>query len=763
MRLISGLFLVCMFVFGSDLARAEPVQEISAKKPLTVADTIETKELMQFPGGKAVLISPDGKRYLLAVRQGDLKRNGTWQELYSGGTASLEDARPQLISRMFTTNTGEDKPTHIAFSRIEWMSDSKRVAMLWSGGGTQAAKIMTVDVRTRRVETLTHHPTNIIQFKIAEDDSILYSALAPHSKDRAKELLRDGFAVSSTSIYPLLEGDVDGWQQWLNYQTFLSSGTKQSPRKIVVNGRGDDHWWPNLAEFSPGDDRVIVEGQPQSFPKEWDRYTGEEFRSDLHQGQRDPDARVQIFQAYVIDVKRGTSRPLWAAPLAWGGGRALWSPEGNSVVVGPTYLPLDNGGAAGVSGDAFAEVDIESGKFQRIPIPSDLKDGVSLVRWDKDGVLEVGDSSTRLFFKKKEGQWQTVTESDATTKRVAAPAVRLEVREDPNTPPALFAIEVATGQEKMLLDLNPRLRTDFSLGRVEIVKWNDKEGREWHGRLYYPVHYSTGHRYPLVIQTHGFSATEFSLLGVAILTSDYAAQPLANQDIAVLQVEDKEVDGINTTPKEPEMYMGAYEAAVNHLSDVGLVDRDRVGLQGFSRTGWYVEYILTHSSFPYAAANIADNIDASYFQAGLRGGWSDEFVLDNGGAPYGEGLKKWLENTPGFNADKIRTPLRMQVDSGDLPFVVINGWEMFTRLRDLQKPVEYYVVPDIKHGTHNMVIPRQQLASRSGFVDWMAFWLNDTEDPDPRKAEQYKRWHELKLLQKNNNVAGQDHPSLHGS
>jgi len=31
-------------------------------------------------------------------------------------------------------------------------------------------------------------------------------------------------------------------------------------------------------------------------------------------------------------------------------------------------------------------------------------------------------------------------------------------------------------------------------------------------------------------------------------------------------------------------------------------------------------------------------------------------------------------------------------------------------------------------------------------VDWFCFWLKGEEDPDPAKAEQYKRWRELRKL-----------------
>src|SRR3546814_18819594 len=96
----------------------------------------------------------------------------------------------------------------------------------------------------------------------------------------------------------------------------------------------------------------------------------------------------------------------------------------------------------------------------------------------------------------------------------------------------------------MILDLNPRLRTDFSLGRVEFVHWKDQEGGTWEGRLFYPVGYRQNRRYPLVIQTHVCGRREdFTLYGRGSLSptlgpgrSVYVASPLAKQAIAVLQV-----------------------------------------------------------------------------------------------------------------------------------------------------------------------------------------------------------------------------------
>lgn len=62
------------------------------------------------------------------------------------------------------------------------------------------------------------------------------------------------------------------------------------------------------------------------------------------------------------------------------------------------------------------------------------------------------------------------------------------------------------------------------------------------------------------------------------------------------------------------------------------------------------------------------------------------------------------------------------------------------------------VIPD---ATHIFGRPSECVLKQQGLVDWFTFWLQGYEDPDPAKAEQYKRWRELKKLQdKNEQSAG---------
>jgi Type II/IV secretion system protein len=159
------------------------------------------------------------------------------------------------------------------------------------------------------------------------------------------------------------------------------------------------------------------------------------------------------------------------------------------------------------------------------------------VRWSEDGVLQisaVGESSANaslLRFKKTHGQWTRIASSQVPEEPVSK--VQIELRQGLNTPPALYAVDSAAHAEELIRDPNSQLK-GLALGRVELVHWEATDGRPWTGELYYPVHFQAGRRFPLVIQTHGYSPNQFQPDGA--FTTVFAAQALANHDIAVLQV-----------------------------------------------------------------------------------------------------------------------------------------------------------------------------------------------------------------------------------
>ena len=143
---------------------------------------------------------------------------------------------------------------------------------------------------------------------------------------------------------------------------------------------------------------------------------------------------------------------------------------------------------------------------------------------------------------------------------------------------------LTSGAKSLLLDPNPQF-THLAFGKVEAVSWLASDGHRVNGGLYYPPDYVAGTRYPLVIQTHGFSKEEFWIDGP--FPSAFAAQPLASKGMMVLQV-GSAVDPAGdrlaaNTPKEAPRQLAAFAGAIDDLESRGLIDRTKVGIIGFSR------------------------------------------------------------------------------------------------------------------------------------------------------------------------------------
>ena len=163
-----------------------------------------------------------------------------------------------------------------------------------------------------------------------------------------------------------------------------------------------------------------------------------------------------------------------------------------------------------------------------------------------------------------------------------------------NTPPHIVAVDPASGRKSTLMDLNPQFQ-NIALARVEEITWKAAHGSELKGGLYWPPDYVAGKKYPLVIQTHAWLDNRFWMDGP--WTTAFAAQALAGKGFFVLQVAEltkrELLDWhIVETSKEAPMAMAAYESAIDDLDRRGLIDRNRVGIIGFSRTLWYVTYTL---------------------------------------------------------------------------------------------------------------------------------------------------------------------------
>jgi hypothetical protein len=163
---------------------------------------------------------------------------------------------------------------------------------------------------------------------------------------------------------------------------------------------------------------------------------------------------------------------------------------------------------------------------------------------------------------------------------------------------------------------------------------------------------------------------------------------------------------------------------------------------GNSRQAYAAAALIDTMFIGYTSFLTAENVEPSGFQ--------ETMARIVGAEPFGDGLKAWIERGAGFTLDRIKTP-ELVMQFGHL--LHSGTWEEFVGLRHLNKPAEFVYFPD---AIHNLVRPLERQSVQHRVVDWFRFWLQDAQDPDPAKLEQYQRWQALRRQRDEtaSNVAG---------
>jgi dipeptidyl aminopeptidase/acylaminoacyl peptidase len=709
------------------------------KRRVTVKDTIEMTEFADrgyflggAPASPVAIFSPDGKQFIIRLKKGNVEQNAVkyWLLLFQTNEVFRSPSGTVLVTLSSSSNRE-------AIQQVRWL-DNQTVVFLGENAG-ESPQVYRVDVPRRRAIQLTHHPTAVVSYDISRDGrEIVYEAApSPNRILENEQVRRRGLIITSQSVDDLLNDGQTRDDPRTDRELYVQAAGRAAIR--IASSDFLTEYLP-LVLSSDGHYAVIAV-YLSCVPNSWSGYEDKV----LHQyivDRRKPGTLSNVQQYMLLDVWKGKLTPLLDAPKAWLDEGVGWAADGKSVILSGAYLPLDlekpRQESEGRMHPFVVEVEIPSGVVHTISGKR-----LRISHWDSVTqriTLEAGYGAGKepsQTYGKVEGKWGLVTLSEA--KGAERSPVEVTLEEDRNTPPGIFVNKQSDGRKTLLLDLNPQFH-DLELARVETVEWKATDGHEVKGGLYFPPRYQPGKRYPLVIQTHGYDEDRFWMNGP--WNSAFAAQPLAAHGMMVLQVGDATKSGedrqyANTAGEGPHR-MAAFEGAIDELDRRGLIDRNRVGIIGFSRTVFHVAFTLTHSKYQFRAATLADGFDGGYLNYLL---WrAADYEGTNGGVPVGAGLQSWLETSPAFRIEEVSTPVRMEYYGPDS---FLGGWQWFSLSSILDKPVDFLWLP---RGTHLLVKPWERLASQQGNVNWFRFWLCGEETCDSEDYDTCARWRELAAL-----------------
>ena len=702
--------------------------------------------------------SPDGRHFVVVVQNGNVDTGNNEYSLIlfnvekviefvqSASSESFNKQEPSVVFQSSSERHG--------IRGLKWLSDNETIAFIGTTPD-EPDQVYTFNIQTRQLRKLTNSPDPVAAFDFRLGvDKMIYTAWTPPDWNSRN---RYGYAVTWQPVHYLAIKDPQDAVKEIKHNILdIPTGVVRATN--VPPTLGVRQVW-----LSPTGRWAVAAPMVQKASAHW--WTGYQLlaRGGRYKGINEVDGDAFGLPHYwmhryvLVDMESGTAEPFFDAPsgTAFNGSvlNAVWSSDGESVVLANTFLPLDVSDPAELerrrASTSVVEVHIESRKVTHVADLPAYQDNDRLIpiRVDQlsdrrivveQRIAASGQHLPSKVYYKRGQEW--VRDNDSPPSHAV---LQILVQQDLNTPPEIVAIDRDSGRTKVITDFNPQLR-DVTLASVEAIEWVADDGWEWIGGLVRPPGIQSGVRYPLVIQTHGFDPEEFLVDGPDGVPTAFAAQALANKGMIVLQIGDpRRGPGASSVSRDGvnDLHVAGYEAAIDFLDEKGLVDRARVGLIGWSSTGMNVHHAITFSNYSFAAATIADSISMGYLSYINHYGRPYPGMISwerRVGAPFWKDDRQlWLQRSPSFNLHRIATPLRIE----HLSLYISDYWDTFAILKRHSRPVELIHIPEANHVLRR---PTARYVSQQGNVDWFAFWLKGEEDLDPAKAEQYKRWRKLR-------------------
>jgi hypothetical protein len=677
-------------------------------RPMTTRIGIELSTVgtpIDIAGQWPAIISPDQSAAVVEIYRGDVRSDTNKYGLLLFARSGAGEWR---WKRNLVTILSRDLMNVPGLARPTWRADSRSLRALVADekGVDQVTRIGLLGDQ----HSLTASRTGIVDYAFdTRERTLAYLEGRPRALLSGHPATYSGLLVENQSVYALLQGR----QEQLDHRGYgggLRLKLRANGRSTTVRLPADE--WPIASaglSVSPSGRYVVI---PVTMA-----------RRDTPIGWRGlalNDGWVWISGFRLLDRQTGLLSWLVQSPTYGGTDESIsWSRDDRKALVTGVVGKNPDGSI----GERAVLVDVASSTIQA-SFPGSFgveRPGISLE--DARLVKDV-DPTKSLAVIERGGLWGLEPRYDHEH--------LIELAQDLDHKPVLDDLDRTNNRRTEILDLNPDL-DEHDLNPVHEYQWSS-DGRKLRCGLYVPANFEPGRRYPLVIQTHGWSSQQFWYDGPS--TAGFAAQALASAGFLVAQVDG--MPGVSSTANEEAANATMFDDLIDALDKDGLVDAKRVGITGWSRTGIAVRYALAFGRHKYAAAILADSSSGGYFDYLMS---PPQVQLDYdrilGAEPFGRGLSEWEQRSPMFNFDRIVTPIRVMSFGSKILF----QYENLAVAHRLGKPLELVWLPEANHWP---IHPSERMEAQQGAVDWYKYWLMGESDATPAGQTEAGRWAALR-------------------
>ena len=679
---ISVLLLFLCFILSSSLTYGQ-------SDKWTVEDVINQQSASD------VTFSPDGNAVVWVKSEPNRDKDREQRDLYLTRLDVREDNEYKTVQ----LTRGEESDYSPFFSKdgetIYFLSSRKEGKKLWamSTYGGEPYEVHEFETGISDVQWLTDKK---FAFKSTEGKT-LYEQKLEEQKDNTivvedtahfKASRVYSFDLESKNIQRLTDNDfpVNEYEVSKNGQWLVSSHIMSPDYQADANPKPNYYLW-NLEDGSRQqifEDKYQTPGNFEFTPDN----NGFYFVSVLSSDPKWNGAGISVLHYYSLDDRSAQRVPIdWE----WGLGSGF-DVFGNDVMVGLANGATVKQAYMDKEGDSWTKKSVDAGSMQ-----------------EHLTIAAVGENHQKMVY----------VYSTAST----PPEYRIgDLKRNRRS------VEIPAGTE--LFQLNNYL-DDKQKAKSEVVRWTGAKGDEVTGILYYPQDYQEDREYPLIVSIHGgpsgvdtdqwgeswaYFPNIYSQKGAFVLMPNYHGSSNHGQEFV------ESIKGHYYEYELPDIIAG-----IDMLENKGMIDRDSLGVKGWSN-GAILTTMLTvqHPELFKAAAPGAGDVNwtSDYGTCAFGVSFDQSYF---GGAPWDNTNGKifnetYIKKSPLFEMEKVRTPTIIFHGSKDRAVPRDQGWEYYRSLQQIGKaPVRFLWFPNQPHGLQKITHRTRKMEEEIRWFDKYLF------------------------------------------
>ena len=251
---------------------------------------------------------------------------------------------------------------------------------------------------------------------------------------------------------------------------------------------------------------------------------------------------------------------------------------------------------------------------------------------------------------------------------------------------------------KKVSDLGKQ-KEPFIWGTAELVRFKNTDGVPLTGMLVKPENFDPNKKYPLMVYIYEKLSDGLHRFVNPAPGQNVNASVYASNGYLVFMP-----DIVYTIGHPGQSALKCVLPGIQAVVDKGFVNEAAIGIQGHSWGGYQIAYMITQTTRFKAAAAGAPVANMTSAYSGIRWGtglprqFQYEHTQSRIGANLWEAPMLYLENSPVFQANQVKTPLLMLHNDNDDAVPWYQGIEYFLALRRLGKEVYMFNYNGEPHG-----------------------------------------------------------------